>query len=145
MGYELHITRKENWFDEAPDITPGEWLAFVGGDSEMRHDGFAEAPVGGGKMLRIESEDISVWTAYSGGASGRNTAWITWSNGNIVAKNPDREIRQKMWRIAQFFDAKVQGDDGELYGKDGETIEVIKPTRVEPRSDTPAVSPRRPW
>jgi hypothetical protein len=35
MGYELHITRRKHWTDRRDDITAGEWLAYVRGDSEL--------------------------------------------------------------------------------------------------------------
>jgi hypothetical protein len=66
MGYDVHITRKQNWSDEAgPEIPLSEWIAVVAADPEMRLDGFAETRVGGGAILRIEREGLSVWTAYS--------------------------------------------------------------------------------
>lgn len=140
MGYDLHITRKENWFDDDPVITLEEWLAYVEGDPEMRHDGLAEASVGSDKTLRVVDDGICVWTAYSGGDRGTDVAWITWDQGNIVAKNPDREIRRKMWAIAQFFRAQVQGDEQELYGEDGE---IAQTPSIE--SGTTSTPTKRPW
>lgn len=145
MGYDFHVTRKEYWADDAPEITLEEWLAFVDRDPELRQDGYAEAPLGNGKILRIDSEDICVWTAYSGGASGKDTSWITWGTGNIVAKNPDLEIRQKLWRIAQAFDAKVQGDDGELYDEDGEMIKEEMPPAEGGSAPSAPGAHKRPW
>lgn len=140
MGYDLHITRKENWFDDDPVITLEEWLGYVEGDPEMRQDGFAEASVGGDKTLRVVGDDICVWTAYSGGERGTDVSWITWSQGNVIAKNPDREIRLKLWTIAQFFEAKIQGDDLEVYGEDGEIEEYPS---IEP--DTTSGPTKRSW
>jgi len=44
MGFELHITRKEDAHDDAPalDISLSEWLAHVGNDPEFRLDNFAQ-------------------------------------------------------------------------------------------------------
>jgi hypothetical protein len=140
MGYDLHITRKENWYDAVPEITLDEWLAYVDGDPEMRHDGVAEAPVGGGKTLRVVGEGICVWTTYSGGDRGRDVSWLAWNRGNIIAKNPDQEIRRKIWAIAQFFGAQIQGDDLELYGEDGE---IEKNPSIE--SGTTSVPTKRSW
>ncbi len=128
MGYDLHITRKENWFDEAPGISLQDWLAHVADDPELRLDGFAEAAVGNGKVLRVERQGLCVWTAYSGGERGNDTCWLAWSEGgNIDVKNPDPEIRRKMWAIAERLGGRVQGDDGEFYGPDGEPIADTAP------------------
>jgi hypothetical protein len=42
-------------------------------------------------------------------------AWLDWFDGNISTKNPDEPLLHKMVDIAARLDAKVQGDDGELY------------------------------
>jgi hypothetical protein len=39
-------------------------------------------------------------------------------------KNPDTEILQKMWSLAQPLSAKVQGDDGELYDSSGDQLQM---------------------
>ena len=102
-----------------------------------------EAPAGDGSILRVEGTGICVWKGYSGGANRENTAWLTWSKGNIVAKNPDQEIRRKMWLIAQSFDAKVQGEDGEHYGHDGEMLMAL--ANIGTTSERPtSASPKRP-
>jgi hypothetical protein len=38
----------------------------------------------------------------------------------VTVKNPDVSILGKMYQIAASLDAKVQGDDGEVYGPSGE-------------------------
>lgn len=140
MGYDLHITRKLNWFDVSPSIDLNEWLAYVDGDPELRHGGSAETHVAEGALLRIERDGVCIWTTYSGGPNPENKAWLIWSAGNIVAKNPDEEIRQKMWRIAQVLGARVQGDEGEHYGEGGDIIEeAISPV------DKPPSNSMRPW
>ena len=126
MGYDLHITRKENWFDASPGFSLEDWLAYVESDPELRHDGFAEAALNGGDTLRIERKGLCVWTAYSGGEQGNDVCWLAWSESdNIDVKNPDPEIRRKMWSIAERLGARVQGDDGEFYGPDGEPVAEI--------------------
>jgi hypothetical protein len=121
MGYDLHITRKENWFDEAgPAILIEEWMNLVRDDPEMRLDGFAEAATRQGQIVRIKTEGLSVWTAYSQAGKDGGQAWFALSGGNVVVKNPDLEIRRKMYLISQRLSAKVQGDEGEIYGSDGD-------------------------
>lgn len=135
VAYDLHITRKENWFDPAPGFTLREWLDYVDRDPGLRHDGFAEAALGDGKALRIEKEGLCVWAPYSGGMKGNAVCWFSWSqNDNISAKNPDQEIRQKMWTIAERLGGKVQGDEGELYGPDGNHIPEASSTSTSFKS-----------
>ncbi|WP_207000839.1 hypothetical protein [Trinickia mobilis] len=122
MGYDIHITRKENWFDDEPQINLEEWKALVASDTEMRLDGYAEAKVGSGAILRVEREGLSVWKAYSGHGANGNMAWFSFRGGDIVVKNPDAEILAKMWKIAQKLSARVQGDDCERYGADGSVV-----------------------
>ncbi|VWD56671.1 hypothetical protein [Burkholderia contaminans] len=120
MGYDVHITRKENWFDESgPRIDIDEWKTVVLSDPDMRLDGYASAVVGNGSVLRIESNGLAVWTAYAGNGIDGNMAWFDFRQGNIVVKNPDGAILRKMWLLAQRLDAKVQGDECEAYGEDG--------------------------
>lgn len=122
MGYEVHITRKENWFDEGPEISVAEWIDVVHADAELRNDGYAEAALGDGSVLRVDDPSLSVWHTYSKHQPDGNMAWLWHSNGNVVAKNPDAEILRKMAQIAQRLSAKVQGDEGEIYGGDGQLV-----------------------
>jgi|CXWL01.1.fsa_nt_gi hypothetical protein len=123
MGYDIHITRRAEWFDErAPAIALDEWLAVVRNDPELRLDGFAEAPLSDGSVLRVEDSSMAVWHAYSRHGYNNGAAWIWWNGGNIEAKNPDKEILRKMWLIAQRLSARVQGDECEFYDSAGEVI-----------------------
>lgn len=123
MGYDVHITRKENWFDKSgADIGIDEWKALVLSDPDMRLDDDANVVVGGDSVLRIDREGSAVWTAYAGTASSRNMAWFGFRRGNVVVKNPDRAILGKMWHLARKLDAKVQGEECEVYGANGSII-----------------------
>ncbi len=136
MGYGVHITKKKYWFDEeGPTISLQEWLSVVKNDPEMRHDGYAEAETGEGNALRITSEGLSVWLAYSGHGKDGNMAWFDFREGNIAVKNPDTEILRKMHLLAQALSAKVQGDEGEEYDASGNQFGVESPTPT----------PRKPW
>ncbi|WP_428241544.1 hypothetical protein [Gynuella sp.] len=121
MGYDLHITRKEEWFEEEGDqITLDEWNNFVNSSPDMRLDGYAEAETPNG-VLRVESEGLAVWTGYSGHDNDGNMAWFDYFEGNIKVKNPDDEIIKKMYQIAVALNAKVQGEECEVYGEDGQS------------------------
>jgi hypothetical protein len=96
MGYDLHITRKENWSDDdgAP-ITPDAWLAVLDADPEL-----SRATDAGDDTL-------------AGAWNGRTLFWF--DDGEITCKNPDEPVIRKMVAIAQRLGANVQGDDGERY------------------------------
>jgi hypothetical protein len=96
-------------------ISFGEWTQILEDDKEMRLDGFAEATTTNGDRIRVESQGLSVWTQYSGNGLNGNYAWFDYSQGKIVCKNPDDEIINKMLDIADRLNAKVQGDEGEIY------------------------------
>ena len=139
MGYDVHITRKEDWSDEdGPDIAIDEWLSLVNGDPEMRLDGFAETQTAEGSLVRMESAGLSVWTAYSGHEEDGNKAWFDYHSGGITVKNPDKEILIKMWQLAQQLSATVQGDEGEQYDQSGSVIGAGA-TKAE------AINVSKPW
>jgi len=130
MGYEVHVTRRELWWDEdGPEIALEEWVDLVREDQELRLDGFAEARTPAGATIRIDDPSMTVWTGFSGHDANGVTVWLMHSHGRIVAKNPHPEILQKLWQIAQTLSARVQGDDGEFYGPDGEML--VDPVAVE--------------
>jgi hypothetical protein len=125
MGYDVHITRKQDWSDpEGPLIPITEWIAVVRSEPDMRLDGYAEARLADGSVLRTENEGLAVWTGYSRSGKDGNFAWFDFHRGNIVVKNPDLEILRKMWALAQALSAKVQGDDGEVYDASGNPIDM---------------------
>jgi hypothetical protein len=125
MGYDVHITRKLKRSDDSgPRIQLAEWIALVEADPEMRLDGFAETRVGGGAILRIKGEGLSVWTAYSRHDENGPKAWFNFWEGKIRVKNPDTEILRKMWSLAQALAANVQGDGGELYDASGQQLPI---------------------
>ena len=114
MGYELHITRKEIWYDDdhTNDISSTEWIQYVNGDEEMT-------------LIELQSEDINgiTFTPKNGDALWKRTPLSEIENyfsycvneGDIVVKSPDNETIKKMIKIADKLAAKVQGDDGEYY------------------------------
>ena len=117
MGYDIHITRQDNWFDDDINrkIALEEWTSLVSSDTEMRLDNYVEATTSAGEFVRVESEGLSVWTKYSGHGLNGNHAWFNYHQGNITVKNPDSKIITKMLAIADRLNAKVQGDEGEVY------------------------------
>lgn len=120
MGYDIYITRKEDWSDEeGAEISLDEWKQYIDADPEMRLDGFAEVELPDGGALRVEGEGIAVWTKWSQHEIDGGMAWFNFFEDHISVKNPDEEVLKKMYQIAQSLHAKVQGDDGEIYDANG--------------------------
>jgi prepilin-type processing-associated H-X9-DG protein len=101
VGYDLYITRKD-WCanPEGPVISLEEWVAFAGTSSEV-----APGPQNPGERN---------WVMR--GHSKRSPLW--WFDGHIRTKNPDGEAIAVMVRIARALDARVLGEDDEVYGTD---------------------------
>jgi hypothetical protein len=117
MGYDVHITRAEDWSDnEGAQITPEEWLAFVRNDRELTALGQTE-------------HCAAEWHDPAGGAP----VHIEWRRGNIVVKNPTRAVVLKMEALAERLGARVQGDDGEFY--EGGIAVGAPPSTYSPRSE----------
>ena len=132
MGYDVHITRAEEWSDsEATPITLDEWLAYVASDPEMRLDGFAEARTPKGEVIRIEGKGLSVWTAWPGEGRDEGHAWMDHRRGRIVVKNPDSAILKKMGSIAEQLGAQVRGDEGETYPDSADPDQVADEPDLE--------------
>lgn len=128
MAYDIHITRRQRWSDkEGDEISLPEWLDLVRTDPELRLDGYEETDLTSGDLIRLEDSSMAVWLKYSKhGVDGR-LAWFCHSSGNVMTKGADEEVIRKMWELADLLSAKVQGDDGELYGKDGKEIVPLAP------------------
>jgi hypothetical protein len=104
MGYDIHITRAEHWAEnEGREISAEEWLAYVQKDPELKID-------------EANSEHFAIWS----GDVGEPLAWFEWSAGDVATKNPDEATIEKAVSIARHFNAKVQGDDGEVYPGGGQ-------------------------
>ena len=96
MGFELHITRGASWLFSDNPIAPEEWMSIVDQDPELVPD-----PATGPHFAFWRSE-------YAPEA-----AWFDWHDGNVFAKNPDRNTFAKMLDIASWLGGRVQGDEGE--------------------------------
>ena len=106
MGYDFHITRRKQWFDEGDDIAHDEFVGYVRGDAEFRYPG----------------ENGDMFANWRSPTSGYES-WLSWNNGQIETKNPSPEFINKMVAVSQRLSAKVQGDDGEIYLSATETRE----------------------
>ena len=94
--------------------------------------------------MQRESEGLAVWTGWSEHDPEMDSqAWIDFSFGNLEMKNPNREMRVKMFQIAMALSARVQGVEGEFYGPDGEEIE--SPQGEQPQSEDTSSKSKTWW
>jgi len=124
MGYDLHITRGENWAENNGHyISYEEWLTLVETDPELTPD----------------SRNGPYFAKWSG-PSKDNYPWFDWFEGNIYTKYPDRIMLEKMLQIADRLGATVQGDDGEIYESISDYPESlpVEQTEVLHKSSMPA-------
>lgn len=135
MGYEIFITRKENWADEdGPDIKLEEWLNYLSIDKSMALDQDREAQRDSAVATGEKPASLAVWKDWPSGGEG-NSAEIWQSGGNLMATDPDIAIRQKMFLIADALGAKVQGSRGEVYNSIGDPEN--RPRRSGARGEKP--------
>lgn len=115
MGYELHITRREEWSDtDSEGITLEEWLQYVVEDKELELTNGFESKIGT-EITKTEIPGFCYWNAYPQELEPGYRPWLCYRDGGIDTKNPDYPTIRKMIQIATALNAKVQGDDGELY------------------------------
>ena len=138
MGYDVHIVRNNEWWDEevGGGVSLDEWKSYLVTDPAMRMDGYAEADTAEESVLRYENEGLAVWVAYSGHDRDGNRAWFDHRNGSVIVKNPDDEILKKMHSIALNMEAKVLGEEGEEYDENG---------LAEGVSEAQSAFTRKPW
>ncbi|MCF2530820.1 hypothetical protein [Yinghuangia soli] len=106
MGYDLHITRRANWWDEGgPVITAAEWLAVIAADPGLVA---LPDPPGAPGPVRPAAE-------LAEPPSGRGSPELCLRNGEVMAKSPSDALLVKMCEIAAVLGARVQGDDGEYF------------------------------
>ena len=150
MGYDLHITRQESWFDDDPERKIGldEWLTILASHPDMQLDPDATETTSSGETLHAESLGLAIWAGYRGPGKDGATPLFHFADGNIDVKNPDDEIIRQMLHIAEKLGAKVVGDDEETYGltRDGTiTRGEAGPELAPDPPEQPAAAPRRPW
>ena len=90
MGYDLHITRKEDWSDEDSwfDIPLDEWKSLVANDPDLAIDCSASVFTPQGERCMYK------WTKPF--SNGNDCAWFDLEDGNIDVKNPDDDTIKKM-------------------------------------------------
>ena len=100
MGWEVHITRADDWSQSAQrPITADEWLAAVAADPE----------------LRVDEANGPYFVVWSGPCRYLEGGWFEWADGCVSTRQPDQAVLAKMLQLAARLGARVQGDDGEEY------------------------------
>lgn len=110
MGYELHIHRKDNWFDEksSKPVSYEEWKAVAKADEEL-------IIVGSYGDRRVDFEiPIYGWPKPDGEA----VSFIWLIDEVSVSFSGDAAI-VKAFELSQKLGAKLQGDENEVYRADG--------------------------
>jgi hypothetical protein len=110
MGYDLHITRADNWMDAAEHpIFDAAWTLVVDGDPSLElrtTDSYDYRDSSTGKTVRVHPV---IWKAHA----EEPAFWLM--KGEITCKNPDESTVAKMKEIAAKLGARVFGDDDEEY------------------------------
>lgn len=126
MGYDLHVTRAEAWWDSEHDpITLDEWIEYVEACDDLAIEGFAELTTPDGSVIRLEQEGMAAWTGHP--EQEGEPVWFSFPGDRIVVKSPDGPTIARMHEIAAALGGRVQGDDGEHYEADGTVVACDDP------------------
>ncbi|NUT92663.1 MAG: hypothetical protein HOY78_11650 [Saccharothrix sp.] len=104
MGYDLHITRAEAWYDsEHAPIPQEEWERFARERPELTVDGWAysRSEVGCRPIFACTVGDVVVS--------------LLWNAGEVVVSGATTEAATGLRWVAEGMGARLVGDDGEAY------------------------------
>ncbi len=113
MGYDLHITRAEDWIDSKQHpILESEWLNIVHTDPTLKIDtlSYSNRQTEEGT---IERQHPIAWMGHPDQTIVSPCFW--YEDGEIFRKSLDDPTLKKMIEIARKLNARVIGDDGEEY------------------------------
>lgn len=141
MGYDLHITRRDDWADrEVPDISLDEWLSYVKTDTELELTNAYEIKIGSESQFQ-NRPGYCEWNAHPTEKAPNARPWFAYWKGSIDTKNPDVATIRKMIQMASALNAKVQGDDGEFYDKES----LIQLEKSQKQETSLAREYKKPW
>ncbi|MEC2075841.1 hypothetical protein [Metabacillus fastidiosus] len=107
MSYNIHITRADDWVEsEENPIKLEELIDYFSGKSDFEYSETFSTP--GPISMSIEA-DFFIWKHKD------IKVPFLYKKGQIVVSRANDEVIEKMKEIATELDARVQGDDGELY------------------------------
>lgn len=116
-GYEVFVTRYDG--EQVLPISAIEWFNYIENDAEFRHDGFAECTNDIGEYVKIKKQGLAFWGSHQ----GNKNVWFDICFGRILVKNPDQATKVKMYQVAKYFNAVVEGEDGERYDSEGQIVD----------------------
>ena len=112
MGYEVHITRGDDWASNQDfPVEESEWLDVIKRDGSLRLAGY-------------NGPYFVLWN----GDPDDPEAWLDLVQGNITTKSPGEPLLRKMIELASQLNARVQGDDGEFYDSTTSTAPAANPS-----------------
>ena len=104
MGYDLHITRAEDWAEAAETpIDFAEWTTYAETDSRLSVAG----------TIALRNHDPQEQSVYA--LSHGDGPTIHWHRGDLVVAGASDADVEQLRPIADALAARVQGDDGEFY------------------------------
>ncbi|WP_238015036.1 hypothetical protein KZZ52_33900 [Dactylosporangium sp. AC04546] len=108
MGYDLHITRAEDWLDaEARPIGRDEWNSYAGRHPDMVAEGW------------VEWADVGREPIYDWPSGNEERSSLSWRNGEVVVTGVYTDHLPGLVTIAADLGANLIGDDGERYSTEG--------------------------
>lgn len=112
MGYDVFITRASSADPSARPITEDEWRELVQQDPDFTlEDQWSTTNPATGETIAVVSPSLGIWHAHQ----FAKQVLFAFRSDRIVVSNADEEILAKMRTIAAALDARVQGEEGELY------------------------------
>ncbi|MBR7826397.1 hypothetical protein KDK95_08795 [Actinospica sp. MGRD01-02] len=115
MGYDLHITRADHWWDHAMyPISLEEWIAVAEAEPRLR-----KHSVGAGRP-----------PAFTFPGDDGDTGWTLGWRESLITIWKAHDIAAELAVIAQKLGARLVGDDGEEYHADGTSTPWIAPRPI---------------
>lgn len=113
MAYDIHITKRKNWFDKGFDISLEEWKKLLEIDSELIPSDKVEGETKDGDkfVYVLKGSLLAKWV----NPITHNVVWFNYHNGIVDVSNPDDSTIKRVKDIASKLNAKVQGDELEIY------------------------------
>jgi hypothetical protein len=106
VGYDLHITRADDWIDgEKTPISRQRWKAFAAGEGRLTVGGWFDADIG----------RQPAWTYTS--SDGKDFS-LSWRNGivDVTGRFSDQACRE-LAGLATALGAQLVGDEGESFSE----------------------------
>lgn len=108
MGYQLHITRADDWTESnQEEIKKDEWDEYVKEDVELTKTDAVSLTTPFG-TLSMEG-DFAIWNG------SKNQVIFEYNYGKVSVNNPDEETIQKIREIAKRINSRVVGAEYEEY------------------------------